>query len=83
MEHYKVLKNLRPNKQYAELLRDIAAKIAILETPISSEMIEQIKKLSKNAIELGEEEKKEYENNKKNFCITAMNMAIKKYEKEK
>ena len=78
----KVLKNLRPNKEYAELLRNIASKIEILETSISPEMIEQIKGLSQNAIKLGEEEKVEKEKNEMNFFRTAMKAAIKKYKKE-
>ena len=78
----KVLKNLRPNKEYAELLRNIASKIEVLETSISPEIIEQIKGLSQNAIKLGEEEIVEKEKNKMNFFRTAMKDAIKKYKKE-
>ncbi len=73
MEDYKVLKDLRPNREYADFLKDVAAKIAILEEPISSEMIEQIKDLSKKAIKMGEEEKIKKENNKRDFFHRAIN----------
>ncbi len=73
MEDYKVLKNLRPNREYAELLKDVASKIAILEDPIAPEMVEQIKELSKNTIKLGEEEKIKKEKNKRDFFHRAMN----------
>ena len=45
MGNYKVLKNLRPNIEYAEILRKVASKIEFLEEPIASEMVEQIKEL--------------------------------------
>ena len=83
MEPYKVLKNLRPNKEYADFLREIASKIAVLEEPISPEMIKDIKDLSKNTIKQGEEEKRKYDSNKKEFFKTAMNVSIQKYEKSK
>ena len=80
MGDYKVLKDLQPNREYAELLKDVAAKIAILEEPISSEMIEQIKDLSKKTIKMGEEEKNKKENNKREFCIKAMRAIMQKYD---
>ena len=80
MEDYKVLKDLRPNREYADFLKDVAAKIAILEEPISSEMIEQIKDLSKKTIKMGEEEKNKKENNKREFCIKAMRTIMQKYD---
>ena len=82
MGNYKVLKNLRPNIEYAELLRKVASKIEILEEPIASEMVEQIKELSKNAIKQGEKEKIEKENEKKDFFRTAMNAMVQEYEKQ-
>lgn len=80
---YKVLKNLRPNIEYAEFLKDVALKIAVLENPISPEMVEQIKELSKNTIEQGKKEKIEFENNKKKFFQTAMDVEMKKHEENK
>ena len=80
---YKVLKNLRPNIEYAEFLRDVASKIEVLENPISSEMVEQIKELSKSAIKQGKEEKIEFENNKQEICLRAMKVTMQKYQEER
>ena len=76
MGNYKVLKNLRPNIEYAEILRKVASKIEFLEEPIASEMVEQIKELSKNVIKQGEEEKIKQENDKREFCIKAMSVIM-------
>ena len=80
---YKVLKNLRPNIEYSELLKDVALKIAVLDNPISPEMVEQIKELSKNTIEQGKKEKIEFENNKKEIFQTAMDVEVQRHEENK
>ena len=79
MENYKTLKKLRPNKEYGELLRNVASKIEILEEPISSEMIEQIKELSERAIKQGKKQKIQKDNDKRNFF---KELAIQVCEKE-
>ena len=82
-ESYKVLKNLRPNTEYAELLKSVALKISALEEPISPEMVEQIKELSKSIIKQGEKEKNEYENNKKDISLRAMHIEKQECEENK
>ena len=80
MGTYKVLKNLRPNIEYAEILKDVASKIAVLEESISPEMIEQIKELSKNVIKMGEEEKIKIENDKREICKNAISATMQNIE---
>lgn len=82
MAPYKVLKDLHPNKEYAELLRSVASRVDTLEEPISDEMIEQIKILSEKVINQGREEKEKAEKIKQNVLKTAMDGAIKRHEKQ-
>ena len=83
MAPYKVLKDLHPNKEYAELLRKVASRLETLGEPIDSTMVEQIRSLSESVIEQGSREKEEFEANKRDFFRKALEGAVKKYGEDK
>ena len=83
MASYKVLKDLHPNKEYAELLRKVASRLETLEEPIDSTMVEQIRSLSESVIEQGSREKEEFEKNKRDFFRKALEGAAKKYGEDR